>query len=208
MVRPIRLVVLAALTLAAGAARAQYVGTPYGGAPQPAPQYASPQGETWDTAPQGRHLVRLTIGSGGMSTGYYCTYWSYGYCYSWYNLTYVPLSLGASADFGLSPGFALSPGFQWLSTPWHDRKINVYDFTLDARFASRPRRGVKPRASLGFDVPVNDRGDVGFGGRLGFGASYGTGKTTFGIDIYFGYAGLNGFEVGTLMVLVGPEFHL
>ncbi len=152
------------------------------------------------------NLIRLAVGVGGASGGYYCGY-TYGYyCSSYYSLAYATLSAAGSVDLGVGPGMAISPGFQWTGTPWYSTNVNVYTPTLDFRFKSPLGAAALGRVSLGAALPITENGSVGFGGRLGFGSSFRASSGVYiGVDAMIGFGGVNGYTVGTAMLLVGPE---
>ncbi|HUL59711.1 MAG TPA: hypothetical protein VLU43_10570 [Anaeromyxobacteraceae bacterium] len=153
-----------------------------------------------------RNTLRLQVGTGGVSSGYTCVQYSGGYCGNYYNLSTVPLTLSAGVDFGVKY-MAISPGFTWLSTPFASRNVNVYQPSLDLRWASRGG-SVGSRVSLGFGMPITQNGSVGFSTRLGFGGSFGPRDgTTLGLDCYIGWSNISGVNIGSLIVALGPEFH-
>ena len=157
-----------------------------------------------DYGPTRRNTLRFQVGTGGVSSGYACVQYSGGYCGNYYNLSAVPLTLSTSLDLGF--GYvAVSPGFTWLSTPWYARNVNIYQPSVDLRFASGGRGS---RVSLGFGMPIGESGNVGFSTRLGFGGSFGPRDgVTLGLDCYLGISWIGGVSVGSLIVALGPEFH-
>lgn len=202
-----KLSVAVAIALLSTQALAQYQP-----APQPPPQYQPappqpppPQQEMVRPAASKNHLT-LSIGWTGLSSGYYCYYTYYGYCYDYYALSFWPFTVRADFDIGLSRTMSLDIGVDYLNGSYYDRAVNIWQPTADIRW-NFPAYGSRSRFYVGIGVPINERGNTGVAGRLGFGSTFALSqKAGIALDLILGFGSMNGIEVGTFAFLVGPEF--
>jgi hypothetical protein len=203
-----RVLLAAAVALLSAPALAQYAPPPppsWTPPPPPSTPPPPPQALAWPAPPK-NHLT-LAIGWTGLSSGYYCAYY-YGYCYDYYSLSYWPFTVRGDFDIGLSRGMSLDIGVDYLNGSSYDRAVSIWQPTADLRW-NFPTYGSRSRFYVGVGIPINERGNTGVAGRLGFGSTLAISQAAgIALDLILGFGSMNGYQVGTLAFLIGPEFGL
>jgi hypothetical protein len=224
-----RALLLAGTLLAAGPAGAQYYPVPPPPPPPPPPpSYAPPPAYQVPAQPASAPPVNLRnntlrgeFGIAPMTTGFYCYYYYYGYCSSYYSYGVTPFYAALELDIamGKSGAAALSVGGHVMWGTYNSVDFTLWEPYLD--FVLRPGNALSPirgrlRIGGGFyigngtnpAIPVAT--GTGYGGafRIGGGISFfNDSPVGLGLDIVFEAGGFRGYYVSTLQMGFGPEFH-
>lgn len=180
-------------------ARAQ-TGTYY----PPPPGYAEAPPEV----PERLSAVRLEFGGAAVSRGVYCAYGYYTTGCSSLEYPYAPLNFSAEIEKGLGRLLGLSLGVHYLTGPYNDRNVEIWEPTADVvlRFGSY-HAGSSFRIRFGIGWWIGENSKYGFAGRSGIGFTI-RGRSPLGLalDAAWEYGSFDGKTASVVHYQLGPEF--
>lgn len=158
------------------------------------------------TPAQAAPALRLQAGVAAVGGSAACDDPATTICPAWQALAAVPAVLSAQADLAWSPALVVSPGLAWSFAPWRSGVPSMLTPSLSLGLVRRdPARQV--RILAGVEAPIDGQGEVGFGGRIGLGATLLEGPCPgLAFDVDAGVATLSGRASLSLRLLLGVQF--
>src|SRR4051794_10149655 len=197
--------VVAAGVLASAPARAQ-VGAPVP-MTEPPPTSAPPPGyhEAPEMVPR-LSAFRLMFGGAAVSRGVYCAYGYYTTGCSSLEYPYAPLDFSEEVEKGLGRLLGLALGVHYMTGPYNDRNVDLWEPTLDFvfRFGSYTA-GSSFRFRFGVGWAVAASGKNGFTGRSGIGFTLrGRSRVGLALDAAWEYGSFEGNNFSLIHYQLGP----